>query len=106
MKRAHEHRQYRNVSPFTAPAGIVSAQIDPESGQLATANCPAVRTEFFIAGTEPVETCALHGGGGTRIAAWEITPGAPGAPNGTNPNPDNKANQKKGLFGKIREIFR
>lgn len=101
MKRAHEHRQYRNVSSFSPPAGIVSAQIDPESGQLATANCPAVRTEFFIAGTEPVEACALHGGGGTRVAGWDATPGAP---NNGNPNSENK--QKKGLFGKIREIFR
>ncbi len=106
MKRAHEHRQYRNVSAFTAPAGIVSAQIDPESGQLATANCPAVRTEFFIAGTEPVEACSLHGGGGTRVAGWDTTPAPPGSPNSPNPGSEGKPNQKKGLFGKIREIFR
>ena len=106
MKRAHEHRQYRNVSSFTAPAGIVSAQIDPESGLLATANCPAVRTEFFIAGTEPVEACSLHGGGGTRVAGWDATPAAPGSPNSPNPSSEGKPNQKKGLFGKIREIFR
>ena len=106
MKRAHEHGQYRNVSSFTAPAGIVSAQIDPESGLLATANCPAVRTEFFIAGTEPVEACSLHGGGGTRVAGWDATPAPPGSPNSPNPGPEGKPNQKKGLFGKIREIFR
>ena len=105
MKRAHEHRQYRNVSSFNAPAGIVSAQIDPESGLLATANCPTVRTEFFIAGTEPAEACPLHGGG-TRMAGWDATPGSPGSPNSSNPNSDNKQGQKKGLFGKIREIFR
>lgn len=102
MKRAHEHRQYRNVSSFTAPAGIVSAQIDPESGQLATANCPAARTEFFIAGTEPVEACSLHGGGGTRVAGWDATPGSPNS----NASAETKPGQKKGLFGKIREIFR
>ena len=106
MKRAHEHRQYRNVSSFTAPAGIVSAQIDPESGQLATANCPAVRTEFFIAGTEPVEACSLHGGGGTRVAGWDATPAPPSSPNSPSPGSEGKPNQKKGLFGKIREIFR
>ena len=29
MKRAHEHREYRNVSEFEAPAGVVGVQIDP-----------------------------------------------------------------------------
>ena len=57
MKRAHEHREYRNVSEFEAPAGLVGVQIDPASGQLATAACPKVRTEYFIEGTQPVEQC-------------------------------------------------
>jgi penicillin-binding protein 1B len=73
MKRAHEHREYRNVSQFNAPAGIVSTQIDPLSGQLATAGCPKVRTEYFIDGTQPVETCQLHGGGGTQVASWDTS---------------------------------
>ena len=47
MRRAHEHREYRNVSEFEAPAGVVGVQIDPASGQLATAACPKVRTEYF-----------------------------------------------------------
>jgi len=71
MKRAHEHREYRNVSEFEAPAGVVGVQIDPASGQLATAQCPKVRTEYFIDGTQPVEMCQLHGGGGMRVAGWE-----------------------------------
>jgi penicillin-binding protein 1B len=71
MKRAHEHREYRNVSEFEPPAGVVSAQIDPASGQLATAACPRVRTEYFIEGTQPVEMCQLHRGGGTQVASWE-----------------------------------
>jgi penicillin-binding protein 1B len=71
MKRAHEHREYRNVSEFEPPAGVVSAAIDPASGQLATAACPKVRTEYFIQGTQPVEMCQLHGGGGTQVASWE-----------------------------------
>ncbi|MGI8745480.1 MAG: PBP1A family penicillin-binding protein [Bryobacteraceae bacterium] len=111
MRRAHEHRQYRNVSEFNPPGGIVSAQIDPETGQLATANCPAVRTEFFIGGTQPVEMCQLHGGGGTRVAGWETTPGVPetpglpGSPNSVEPR-QNRQEKKKGIFGKIREIFK
>jgi penicillin-binding protein 1B len=71
MKRAHQHREYRTVTDFQAPAGVVSVQIDPASGQLATAACPKVRTEYFIEGTQPVELCHLHGGGATQVASWE-----------------------------------
>jgi penicillin-binding protein 1B len=71
MKRAHQHREYRTVTDFSAPAGVVSIQIDPQSGQIATAACPKVRTEYFIEGTQPVELCRLHGGGGTQVASWE-----------------------------------
>jgi penicillin-binding protein 1B len=46
-------------------------QIDPQSGQLATAACPKVRTEYFVEGTQPVELCHLHGGGATQVAGWE-----------------------------------
>jgi penicillin-binding protein 1B len=83
MKRAHEHREYRNVSEFEAPAGVVGVQIDPASGQLATAACPKVRTEYFIEGTQPVELCQLHGGGGMRVAGWET--GQPARPSDQNP---------------------
>jgi len=60
MKRAHQHRDYSNVHEFEAPAGIVSAEIDAETGELATARCPKVRREVFIAGTEPTEACRAH----------------------------------------------
>jgi penicillin-binding protein 1B len=82
MKRAHEHREYRSVSEFGAPAGVVGVQIDPASGQLATAACPKVRTEYFIEGTQPVELCQLHGGGGMRVAGWET--GQPARPSDLN----------------------
>ncbi len=115
MRRAHEHRKYRNVSDFTAPPGIGSAQIDPSSGQLATANCPTVRTEFFIEGTQPVETCSLHGGNGTRMAGWDVSADESPKPNASqsaqNGQPNGDPNQpadakKKGIFGKIRDIFK
>ncbi len=86
MKRAHEHRAYRDVTEFTAPAGIVSAMIDPASGQLATSNCPGPRTEYFIEGTQPVETCSLHGGGSTRVASWDTAQPASAA-SGSAPAP-------------------
>jgi penicillin-binding protein 1B len=74
MKRAHQYREYRNVKAFEAPAGIVSVEIDPASGELATPACPGPRTEVFIAGSQPVELCHLHGGGRsvtTQVAGWE-----------------------------------
>ncbi len=71
MKRAHLHRQYRKVTGFDAPSGIVSAEIDPESGELATSACPKFKNEVFIAGTQPVQLCHLHGGAGTQVASWE-----------------------------------
>jgi penicillin-binding protein 1B len=60
MKRAHAHAEYENVHGFAAPAGVVTAQIDAETGQLATPNCPKVRNEVFIEGTQPSEICHLH----------------------------------------------
>jgi penicillin-binding protein 1B len=68
MKRAHQHSEYRNVHEFRAPGGVVTAQIDADTGELATPNCDHVRNEVFIEGTQPVESCHLHGG---RIPAAE-----------------------------------
>ena len=50
MKRALQYRAYRNARPFEAPDGIVSAQIDPESGMLATPYCPTTISEVYISG--------------------------------------------------------
>jgi penicillin-binding protein 1B len=80
MKRAHMHREYRNVTGFDAPDGIVSAEIDPESGELATSACPTYKTEVFIAGTQPVQVCHLHNGGATQVASWETAEPAPAQP--------------------------
>ncbi|WP_447972810.1 PBP1A family penicillin-binding protein [Nitrospira sp. Kam-Ns4a] len=46
---------------FPVPAGIVARNIDPASGQLATAGCPEAIEEVFIEGTEPKDYCPLHG---------------------------------------------
>jgi penicillin-binding protein 1B len=79
MKRAHRYREYRNVSEFDVPDGVITAQIDPLSGKLATTGCPQSRSEVFIAGTQPMEYCPLHGGAGrTLIAGWD-TPESAGA---------------------------
>ena len=82
MKRAHQHRQYRNVHEFEAPEGVVTADIDADNGLLATPGCPKIRSEVFIAGTQPVEACKLHGGARTQVAGWD-----PVAPAATERNP-------------------
>lgn len=128
MKRAHQHREYHNVHGFNPPDGIVSAEIDAETGELATPACPKIRNQMFISGTQPVEVCRIHGGGRTQIAGWEISnpapvadrPPVPGAapPNqernnarsipvspAPEPQPGAK-NERKGFFGRIRAIFK
>ncbi|HLJ41851.1 MAG TPA: PBP1A family penicillin-binding protein [Candidatus Acidoferrales bacterium] len=135
MKRAEALPAYRNMLDFPEPAGLVSASVDPESGYLATPNCPTTKTEVFIAGTEPTEFCPIHSG--TKLSdippvAWlshlfgkPSTPQAPvaGQPAtvGGNPNPNAvppgtqppqnppaaspEPEKKKGLFDKIFGIF-
>ncbi len=60
MKRAVELAPYDQPEPFTPPEGIVAVPLDPETLQIATSECPEVRTEVFIAGTEPTEMCPKH----------------------------------------------
>ncbi len=51
MKSALRYRAYHDAKPFSAPDGIVSVQIDPESGMLATPSCPQTITEVYISGS-------------------------------------------------------
>jgi penicillin-binding protein 1B len=84
MKRALDFREYRDTKPFEAPDGIVSIEIDPQSGMPAGPNCPTRRTEVYIAGTQPVGTCPLHGGSRptTNVAGWDTSPTKPVQPAG------------------------
>jgi penicillin-binding protein 1B len=131
MKRALQDRAYRNAQPFAAPDGIVSVQIDPESGMLATPNCPTTIAEVYISGTEPVTSCPLHGGGQsvTHVAGWEIPSnpapveppphvGSPPPalatrrPSPIPPTPvetaqkTEKPKEKKGLFRRLLGVFK
>jgi penicillin-binding protein 1B len=47
---------------FPVPSDIVTAEIDPDTGLLASSACPRRATEVFIAGTEPREHCQVHQG--------------------------------------------
>jgi penicillin-binding protein 2D len=65
---------------FPKPDAVVSAVIDPETGELATPDCPVKREEFYVAGTEPTHYCSKHGGAGMAPVAPAVTPPAPGEP--------------------------
>jgi hypothetical protein len=55
-----------------APDGVVTVEIDADTGELATTACPRIRTEVFISGTQPVQGCRTHGRGGqTIISAFD-----------------------------------
>ena len=66
-------RQALDIYPggaFPEPAGITRAKVDVTTGQRATAFCPLVATEVFLAGTEPTP-CEEHGGAVTeQIERW------------------------------------
>ncbi len=47
---------------FVAPPGMVSAVVDPQSGELAGDWCPTRTRQWFKPGSEPTEECHLHTG--------------------------------------------
>jgi penicillin-binding protein 1B len=73
MKRAHQHAEYKNVHSFQPPDGIVTVDIDEGTGELAAPNCPTdkVRSEVFIAGSQPLQICHIHGNGRTLVSSWD-----------------------------------
>jgi penicillin-binding protein 1B len=48
---------------FVMPTGVITRTIDPNTGQLATSQCPEQVSEVFVEGTEPSVYCEVHGGG-------------------------------------------
>lgn len=45
---------------FPVPSDIVTAETDPDTGYLATPDCPRRMTEVFISGTQPSVSCPVH----------------------------------------------
>ena len=68
---------------FTPPPGLVTATVDPTTGQLATPACPVAVTDLFAEWRVPREPCAQHGAAG--VDAWRaaqlggLDPNAPNA---------------------------
>jgi penicillin-binding protein 1B len=46
--------------PFDVPSDVTFANIDRDTGQLASPACPRVYHEVFLPGTEPTHVCELH----------------------------------------------
>ncbi len=83
MKKAVTLRAYRNPAPFEPVDGIVTAEVDPDTQELATVNCPNRHMEVFVAGTQPAAYCRVHGGRPgstpllTTVAGWDTEPEKP-----------------------------
>jgi len=60
MRETYERRP--PPSAWYMPGGILSAEIDKATGQLATPYCPRdlVGHEYYLPGTEPHERCTIH----------------------------------------------
>ena len=59
------------ITDFVPPPGIKIVEIDPLSGQLATASCPYVLREAFMEGDEPTVVCPLHPGSSLQVSKSE-----------------------------------
>ncbi|MEZ5353708.1 MAG: PBP1A family penicillin-binding protein [Bryobacteraceae bacterium] len=126
MKRAHSFRPYQRATSFSAPDGVVSVEIDANSGKLASGGgCGgAVRNEVFLMGTQPIESCG--GGGETQVAGWDTDVESPRAPDRSEqprrvasrevhsipvkpiepPTAPQAQEPKKGLLNRILGVFR
>ena len=57
MKRAHQLLGYDHPRNFSSPKGLVRIDVDPETGLLVGPDCEEAFAEYFISGTQPIETC-------------------------------------------------
>lgn len=56
-----EWRPYRPVlDSFPPPAGALAIDVCPLSGRLAGPECPHRKSEWFVPGTAPTQTCPFH----------------------------------------------
>jgi len=74
MREIYERRP--SPGEWERPSGVVSREIDAESGKLATPFCPTTsrRWEVFSPGREPVDFCPLHLGPGGAAPGTPQTP--------------------------------
>jgi penicillin-binding protein 1B len=128
MKRAHQHREYKGVLGFNPPEGVVSTEVDVASGKLGSG-----KTEVYIAGTQPVEgvggatqvfswdtsddkkgedvpsPASSAASSGPRTVAMKRSEAKAGQSSErpvASEESKAKAEEKKGLWGRIRSIFK
>ncbi|MBK9165918.1 MAG: PBP1A family penicillin-binding protein [Bryobacterales bacterium] len=123
MKRAVKFKEYRSPLPFEAPEGVVVVPIDPLTGAIASTACPRTVNEVFIAGTEPVKFCYLHGGQTlSYVSGWDQpVASATSTHQAAAPRPDPVAKpplperpaqqeespaKRRGFFGRLLGVFR
>jgi penicillin-binding protein 1B len=97
------------------PDDVVTRDVDPESGMLATPYCPQEHSEIFVAGTEPATACPIHAGSGEPSPMWregELPNGEGGMdgsqPTGTAqqaPRPAQDQKRDRGIRRLLRAIF-
>src|SRR5690606_27842945 len=75
------------------PEGVVTAIVDPTTGELATDACPWTATEVFVARFAPRELCSRHSG-------WFANPLAP--EDGVRPR---ERRRQGGLRGWLDRVF-
>jgi membrane carboxypeptidase/penicillin-binding protein len=84
MKRALAGRP---SVPFTVPEGIEYAEIDKDTGQLATPMCPKHFQEAFLAGTAPTTFCEAHGANNSVTSLFARSAGSSAASSGRAGSP-------------------
>lgn len=56
-----EALEEKSVMAFRPTDGVVGVQVNPESGLLASKECPGSRLTYYVKGTEPTDYCQKHG---------------------------------------------
>ncbi|WP_152446674.1 transglycosylase domain-containing protein [Bacillus sp. THAF10] len=50
----------KSVVTFAPTDGVVGVPVNPQTGLLATSDCPVSRMSYYVKGTEPTEYCMAH----------------------------------------------
>lgn len=50
----------KSVVTFAPTDGVVGVPVNPQTGLLATSDCPVFRMSYYVKGTEPTEYCMAH----------------------------------------------
>jgi penicillin-binding protein 1B len=83
---------------FPVPGDVAELEIEPLTGALALGGCPQRRTEFFLRGTEPVETCPQWRGAPMVPQPRDFEPAAPEPPQRRR----ERADDEPGLIERFR----